>query len=177
MLKGSTQNLTTMFLFQKEFRKEAQILNYSLNPKSTLKEPWEVINCSSFLSGSFRAFKCCSSLGSWYINSLCSIWGSQGAFAGVAVGFFLALWLAVGSSLYPPTPQRMGVLPTSAEYCPSANATQNTTMLTAPSPTLTPTGPAENWWVKHASWKQAVFYVFYIFGHHCFIFLHLDVLR
>lgn len=57
------------------------------------------------------------------------IFSFQGVFTGVAVGFSLALWLAVGSSVYPPNPERMGVLPTSAEHCAQADATANYTTL------------------------------------------------
>lgn len=49
----------------------------------------------------------------------------QGVFAGVAVGFCLSVWLAIGSTLYPPAPQMMGVLPASAEHCLSINTTDN----------------------------------------------------
>ncbi|KAB5567063.1 hypothetical protein PHYPO_G00228500 [Pangasianodon hypophthalmus] len=83
-------------------------------------------------------------LGTFILGMFIPAANKPGAFAGVAVGFSLALWLAVGSSIYPPTPQRMGVLHTSADYCPSANITHNSTMLTTPSPTLSPPGPAEN---------------------------------
>ncbi|KAM9475853.1 sodium/iodide cotransporter isoform 2-T2 [Clarias gariepinus] len=84
-------------------------------------------------------------LGTFILGMFIPAANKQGAFAGVAVGFSLALWLAVGSSIYPPNPQRMGVLPTSTDYCPSANTTHNSTMLTPPSPTLTPPGAAETW--------------------------------
>ncbi|MCJ8734576.1 hypothetical protein PDJAM_G00237010, partial [Pangasius djambal] len=84
-------------------------------------------------------------LGTFILGMFIPAANKPGAFAGVAVGFSLALWLAVGSSVYPPTPQRMGVLHTSADYCPSANTTHNSTMLTTPSPTLSPPGPTENW--------------------------------
>ncbi|OWK11959.1 hypothetical protein Celaphus_00002979 [Cervus elaphus hippelaphus] len=48
----------------------------------------------------------------------------QGVLSGLAVGLALSLWVAVGATLYPPSAQSMGVLPSSAAGCavPSANA-------------------------------------------------------
>ncbi|KAK3539416.1 hypothetical protein QTP70_007491 [Hemibagrus guttatus] len=82
-------------------------------------------------------------LGTFILGMFIPAANKLGAFVGVMVGFSLALWLAVGSSVYPPTPQQMGVLHTSADYCPSANTTLNSTMLTETSPTLAPPEPAE----------------------------------
>uniref|UniRef100_A0A8C2NJS2 Solute carrier family 5 member 5 n=1 Tax=Capra hircus TaxID=9925 RepID=A0A8C2NJS2_CAPHI len=47
-----------------------------------------------------------------------------GVLSGLAVGLALSLWVAVGATLYPPSAQSMGVLPSSASGCavPSANA-------------------------------------------------------
>ncbi|XP_062855561.1 sodium/iodide cotransporter [Trichomycterus rosablanca] len=72
-------------------------------------------------------------LGAFILGMFVPATNKLGVFAGVGVGFSLALWLAIGSSVYPPTPARMGVLPTSAERCAAANATANyTTPLTTP---------------------------------------------
>ncbi|XP_046726860.1 sodium/iodide cotransporter isoform X3 [Silurus meridionalis] len=84
-------------------------------------------------------------LGTFILGMFIPAANKPGTFAGVTVGFSLALWLAVGSSVYPPTPQRMGVLHTSADFCPSANATHNSTMLTSSSPPPPPLGPEESW--------------------------------
>ncbi|KAI5625727.1 sodium/iodide cotransporter, partial [Silurus asotus] len=84
-------------------------------------------------------------LGTFILGMFIPAANKPGTFAGVTVGFSLALWLAVGSSVYPPTPQRMGVLHTSADFCPSANATHNFTMLTLSSPSPPPPGPEKSW--------------------------------
>lgn len=39
----------------------------------------------------------------------------QGAFSGIFVGFLVSMWLAVGSTLYPPSAETMGVLSYSAQ--------------------------------------------------------------
>ncbi|XP_026988895.1 sodium/iodide cotransporter isoform X2 [Tachysurus fulvidraco] len=83
-------------------------------------------------------------LGTFILGMFIPAANKSGAFVGVVVGFSLALWLAVGSSVYPPTPQRMGVLDTNADYCLSANTTHNSTMLTSPKSTLSPPEPAED---------------------------------
>ncbi|XP_039984875.1 sodium/iodide cotransporter isoform X2 [Xiphias gladius] len=46
-----------------------------------------------------------------------------GAFSGILVGFCVSLWLAVGSTLYPPSEETMGVLPSYAGKCRPSNIT------------------------------------------------------
>uniref|UniRef100_A0A8B9LCY5 Solute carrier family 5 member 5 n=1 Tax=Astyanax mexicanus TaxID=7994 RepID=A0A8B9LCY5_ASTMX len=70
-------------------------------------------------------------LGAFILGMFIPATNKPGVFGGVAVGFTLAVWLAIGSSVYPPTRQRMGVLPTNADHCPTANTTHTPT----PSPT------------------------------------------
>uniref|UniRef100_A0A8C1ZLM0 Solute carrier family 5 member 5 n=1 Tax=Cyprinus carpio TaxID=7962 RepID=A0A8C1ZLM0_CYPCA len=53
-------------------------------------------------------------LGAFVLGMFVPATNKPGVFSGVAVGFCLSLWLAIGSTIYPPTPQIMGVLPTSA---------------------------------------------------------------
>uniref|UniRef100_A0AAV2KX34 Sodium-dependent multivitamin transporter n=1 Tax=Knipowitschia caucasica TaxID=637954 RepID=A0AAV2KX34_KNICA len=44
-----------------------------------------------------------------------------GAYVGILTGYGVSLWLAVGSTLYPPSAETMGVLPTSADLCSPTN--------------------------------------------------------
>uniref|UniRef100_A0AAX7VPB2 Solute carrier family 5 member 5 n=1 Tax=Astatotilapia calliptera TaxID=8154 RepID=A0AAX7VPB2_ASTCA len=48
-----------------------------------------------------------------------------GAFTGILAGFLVSMWLAVGSTLYPPSEETMGVLPSLAGSCESINTTQS----------------------------------------------------
>lgn len=49
----------------------------------------------------------------------------QGAFFGVTAGFCVSMWLAVGSTMYPPSEKVMGVLPSFADECEPSNTTLN----------------------------------------------------
>uniref|UniRef100_A0A8C1K7N5 Solute carrier family 5 member 5 n=1 Tax=Cyprinus carpio TaxID=7962 RepID=A0A8C1K7N5_CYPCA len=69
-------------------------------------------------------------LGAFVLGMFVPATNKPGVFSGVAVGFCLSLWLAVGSTIYPPTPQIMGVLPTSAGNCLASNAMLNSTITT-----------------------------------------------
>lgn len=53
----------------------------------------------------------------------CVLGPPQGAFSGIFVGFLVSLWLAVGSTLYPPSAQTMGVLDSYSAQCGSSNTT------------------------------------------------------
>ncbi|ROI46629.1 Tyrosine-protein kinase JAK2 [Anabarilius grahami] len=72
-------------------------------------------------------------LGAFVLGMFVPATNKPGVFSGVAVGFCLSLWLAVGSTIYPPTPQIMGVLPTSADRCLATNATLSSTTAVAKS--------------------------------------------
>uniref|UniRef100_A0A8C1B4G7 Solute carrier family 5 member 5 n=1 Tax=Cyprinus carpio carpio TaxID=630221 RepID=A0A8C1B4G7_CYPCA len=69
-------------------------------------------------------------LGAFVLGMFVPATNKPGVFSGVAVGFCLSLWLAIGSTIYPPTPQIMGVLPTSAGNCLASNAMLNSTITT-----------------------------------------------
>ncbi|KAK5907115.1 hypothetical protein CesoFtcFv8_004997 [Champsocephalus esox] len=47
-----------------------------------------------------------------------------GAFSGIFVGYCVSLWLAVGSTLYPPSEETMGILPSYTGEC-ELNVTLN----------------------------------------------------
>ncbi|XP_077331674.1 sodium/iodide cotransporter [Lithobates pipiens] len=76
------------------------------------------------LQGSFTIMGVTSGplLGVFILGIFTSSCNTVGAFSGLAVGFSLSLWLAVGGTLYPPSPEMMGVLPTYAEHCPLYNS-------------------------------------------------------
>nr|XP_057928360.1 sodium/iodide cotransporter isoform X2 [Doryrhamphus excisus] len=63
-----------------------------------------------------------------------------GAFSGVTAGLCVSLWLAVGSTLYPPSQATMGVLPTYTDRCEPGilNDTQQQHSISTP---LLPDGP------------------------------------
>uniref|UniRef100_A0A673M192 Solute carrier family 5 member 5 n=1 Tax=Sinocyclocheilus rhinocerous TaxID=307959 RepID=A0A673M192_9TELE len=82
-------------------------------------------------------------LGAFVLGMFVPATNKPGVFSGVAVGFCLSLWLAVGSTIYPPTPQIMGVLPTSAGQCLASNATLNSTTAVAESPILASSVPLD----------------------------------
>ncbi|XP_054031251.1 sodium/iodide cotransporter [Dryobates pubescens] len=67
----------------------------------------------------------------------------QGVLGGLAAGFALSFWVAVGGTLYPPSAGTMGVLPTSRALCPPHNLTAgtNSTLGLAPLHPPTPAGP------------------------------------
>ncbi|TRY64944.1 hypothetical protein DNTS_024630 [Danionella cerebrum] len=73
-------------------------------------------------------------LGAFILGMFVPATNKPGVFSGVAVGFCLSLWLAVGSTIYPPSPHIMGVLPTSASHCPTWNSTLNGTTASVPVP-------------------------------------------
>lgn len=45
----------------------------------------------------------------------------QGVLGGLAAGFALSFWVALGGSLYPPSAAASGVLPAAAALCPLHN--------------------------------------------------------
>lgn len=60
----------------------------------------------------------------------------QGVLGGLAAGFALSFWVAVGGTMYPPSAATMGVLPASGTLCPLYNRTAgaNRTSLLGPLP-------------------------------------------
>ncbi|KAI4569241.1 hypothetical protein MJT46_006535 [Ovis ammon polii x Ovis aries] len=78
------------------------------------------------LQGSFTVMGVISGplLGAFILGMFVPTCNTPGVLSGLAVGLALSLWVAVGATLYPPSAQSMGVLPSSASGCavPSANA-------------------------------------------------------
>ncbi|XP_063056216.1 sodium/iodide cotransporter [Engraulis encrasicolus] len=80
------------------------------------------------LQGSFTVMGVVSGplLGAFILGMFIPAANNHGVYAGMAVGFCLSVWLAIGSTLYPPTREMMGVLPASADLCLSPNMTDIT---------------------------------------------------
>ncbi|XP_039099194.1 sodium/iodide cotransporter isoform X2 [Hyaena hyaena] len=79
------------------------------------------------LEGSFTVMGVISGplLGAFILGMFLPACNTPGVLSGLAAGFALSLWVAVGATLYPPSAQSLGVLPSSAtDGCavPSANA-------------------------------------------------------
>ncbi|XP_029286420.1 sodium/iodide cotransporter isoform X2 [Cottoperca gobio] len=72
-----------------------------------------------FLQGSFTVMGVVSGpiLGVFILGMFVPATNRLGAFSGICVGFCVSLWLAVGSTLYPPSEEIMGVLPSYAGEC------------------------------------------------------------
>ncbi|XP_075046851.1 sodium/iodide cotransporter [Mixophyes fleayi] len=81
---------------------------------------------SGVLQGSFTVMGVISGplLGAFMLGMFTISCNTAGVFSGLAVGFSLSVWVAVGGTLYPPSPEIMGVLPTYAEHCPLYNSSQ-----------------------------------------------------
>lgn len=62
----------------------------------------------------------------------------QGVLSGLGAGFALSLWVALGATLYPPSEQTMGVLPSTAAGCVVASS--NASVLLDPLPTVNASG-------------------------------------
>uniref|UniRef100_A0A8C7Z9Q7 Solute carrier family 5 member 5 n=1 Tax=Oryzias sinensis TaxID=183150 RepID=A0A8C7Z9Q7_9TELE len=77
------------------------------------------------LQGSFTVMGVVSGpvLGVFILGMFVPASNKLGAFSGIAVGFCVSLWLAVGSTLYPPTEETMGVLPSFSGGCEPSNIT------------------------------------------------------
>ncbi|XP_008574925.1 PREDICTED: sodium/iodide cotransporter [Galeopterus variegatus] len=77
------------------------------------------------LQGSFTVMGVISGplLGGFILGMSLPACNTPGVLSGLGAGLALSLWVAVGATLYPPSAQTMGVLPSSATGClaPSAN--------------------------------------------------------
>uniref|UniRef100_A0A3P8WMY9 Solute carrier family 5 member 5 n=1 Tax=Cynoglossus semilaevis TaxID=244447 RepID=A0A3P8WMY9_CYNSE len=77
------------------------------------------------LQGSFTVMGVVSGpiLGVFILGMFVPATNRLGAFFGIAAGFCVSLWLAIGSTLYPPNEKTMGVLPSYTDSCPAGNVT------------------------------------------------------
>ncbi|KAJ0065024.1 hypothetical protein NL108_001014, partial [Boleophthalmus pectinirostris] len=75
------------------------------------------------LQGSFTVMGVVSGplLGVFLLGMFVPAANKLGAHLGIIAGYCVSVWLAVGSTLYPPSPQTMGVLPTYTDHCASTN--------------------------------------------------------
>ncbi|XP_075857352.1 sodium/iodide cotransporter [Microcebus murinus] len=76
------------------------------------------------LQGSFTVMGVISGplLGAFVLGMFLPASNTPGVLAGLGAGLALSLWVAVGATLYPPSAQTMGVLPSSAARCPAPSA-------------------------------------------------------
>ncbi|KAM9358379.1 sodium/iodide cotransporter [Symphorus nematophorus] len=95
------------------------------------------------LQGSFTVMGVVSGplLGVFILGIFVPAANKLGAFSGILVGFCVSLWLAVGSTLYPPSQETMGVLPSYAGKCESGNITLNSSPAQDQDSILTPLRP------------------------------------
>ncbi|XP_071386737.1 sodium/iodide cotransporter [Centroberyx affinis] len=82
------------------------------------------------LQGSFTVMGVVSGplLGAFILGMFVPATNRPGVFSGVIVGFCVSLWLAIGSTLHPPSEETMGVLPSGAGGCEPSNATLNSSL-------------------------------------------------
>ncbi|KAG8454677.1 hypothetical protein GDO86_001049 [Hymenochirus boettgeri] len=95
------------------------------------------------LQGSFTVMGVISGplLGAFILGMFFASCNTAGVFSGLLVGLVLSLWVAVGGTIYPPTPNIMGVLPTYAEHCPLYNSSEG--IIYGPAPFLNISRTAE----------------------------------
>nr|XP_046248167.1 sodium/iodide cotransporter [Scatophagus argus] len=96
------------------------------------------------LQGSFTVMGVVSGplLGVFILGMFVSATNKLGAFLGIFAGFCVSLWLAVGSTFYPPSEETMGVLPSYTGKCgPISNITQDSSPVQDQHSILTPLRP------------------------------------
>ncbi|KAJ1085826.1 hypothetical protein NDU88_005951 [Pleurodeles waltl] len=88
------------------------------------------------LQGSFTVMGVMSGplLGAFILGIFIPPTNTPGVFSGLAAGLALTLWVSIGGSIYPPSNEMMGVLPTHTNFCPQRNTT-NGSIIWGPLPT------------------------------------------
>uniref|UniRef100_A0A8D0BIQ4 Solute carrier family 5 member 5 n=1 Tax=Salvator merianae TaxID=96440 RepID=A0A8D0BIQ4_SALMN len=99
------------------------------------------------LQGSFTVMGVISGplLGAFVLGMFVPACNTVGVFIGLAVGFALSFWVAVGGTIYPPSAATMGVLPSYGNFCPLYNASEgvNASIVMGPLPPQNVTEPLE----------------------------------
>nr|XP_020864752.1 sodium/iodide cotransporter isoform X3 [Phascolarctos cinereus] len=99
------------------------------------------------LQGSFTVMGVISGplLGAFVLGMFIPACNTAGVFSGLGLGFMLSFWVAVGATLYPPSPQTMGVLPTFTDHCTLYNASEglNNTVIMGTLPPRTISVPGD----------------------------------
>ncbi|XP_054837576.1 sodium/iodide cotransporter [Eublepharis macularius] len=99
------------------------------------------------LQGSFTVMGVISGplLGAFILGMFIPACNTVGVFSGLGVGFVLSFWVAVGGTIYPPSPATMGVLPSYGDFCPLYNASEglNGTVVFGPLPPQNISEPLE----------------------------------
>lgn len=95
------------------------------------------------LQGSFTVMGVISGplLGAFCLGMFVPASNKLGVFCGVFVGFCVSVWLAIGSTLFPPSSETMGVLSTYAEGCLYINLTLSSNLSTIVPSVATPLNP------------------------------------
>ncbi|XP_051495945.1 sodium/iodide cotransporter [Apus apus] len=80
------------------------------------------------LQGSFTVMGVISGplLGAFVLGMFLPRCSTAGVLGGLATGFALSFWVAVGGTMHPPSAATMGVLPSSVTLCPPLNGTNGT---------------------------------------------------
>ncbi|KAJ0032569.1 hypothetical protein NQD34_002651 [Periophthalmus magnuspinnatus] len=83
------------------------------------------------LQGSFTVMGVVSGplLGIYILGMFVPAANKLGAYLGIIAGYFVSMWLAIGSTLYPPSADTMGVLPTYTDKCASSNTSHTTSSI------------------------------------------------
>ncbi|KAM6466860.1 sodium/iodide cotransporter [Liasis olivaceus] len=115
------------------------------------------------LQGSFTVMGVISGplLGAFILGMFIPTCNTVGVFSGLGVGFGLSFWVAVGGTLYPPSADTMGVLPSYGDFCPLYNVSQgaNSTLVYGPLPPLPPSEQPER--LAIADSFYAISYLYY----------------
>ncbi|KAG7282796.1 hypothetical protein CRUP_012185 [Coryphaenoides rupestris] len=84
------------------------------------------------LQGSFTVMGVVSGplLGAFILGMFFPTANQVGVICGVTAGFIMSVWLAIGSTLYPPSAEVMGVLPSHGQSCFLSNSSLSSSLVT-----------------------------------------------